>query len=105
MNPSSASITIDNATEGMVLAFDLLDGGAVLLPAGATLSAGSLNSLRRRGIEQLQVEVAEEPADQAAIEAERERRCQRLGRLFRKSAEIGASAKLQERLHTYRTGA
>jgi len=105
MNTSSANIAIDNAVEGMILACDLLDGGAVLLPAGATLSTASLNSLRRRGIEQLQVEVAEEPADQAAIQAERERRCQRLARLFRKNADIGASARLLERLQIYRMDA
>jgi hypothetical protein len=105
MNAASANIMIDNATEGMVLALDLLDGGAVLLPAGAILSAGSLNSLRRRGIEQLQVEVAAEPPDMAAIQAERERQCQRLARLFRRSAELGASARLLERLHNYRMGA
>lgn len=105
MNTSSANITIDNAAEGMVLASDLLDGGAVLLPAGATLSASSLSSLRRRGIEQLQVEVAQAPPDQAALQAERERRCQRLARLFRKCADIGSSARLLERLQTYRMGA
>jgi hypothetical protein len=41
----------------------------------------------------------------AAILAERERQCQRLARLFRRSAELGASARLLERLHNYRMGA
>lgn len=101
-----ATITIDDAEEGMVLSQNLLDaGGAVLLPAGATLSAASLSSLRRRGIEQLHVAVAAEAPDAAAVQAERERQCQRLERLFRKSAAIGASGKLLERLHNYRMGA
>lgn len=105
MNAASANITIDAVAEGMVLALDLLDGGAVLLPAGAILSAGSINSLRRRGIEQLQVEVAADAPDQAALQAERERQCQRLQHLFRKCAHSGASARLLDRLHSYRMGA
>ena len=105
MTAASANIPIASATEGMVLAQDLLDGGCVLLPAGAMLSASSLGSLRRRGIEQLQVEVAAAAPDPAARQAERERCCQRLQRLFRKSAELGAGARLLERLHNYRMGA
>lgn len=102
---SEATITIDDASEGMVLAQNLLDGGgAVLLPAGATLSASSLNSLRRRGIEQLHIVLEAEAPDAAALQAERERQCQRLERLFRKSAAVGASGKLLERLRNYRMG-
>jgi hypothetical protein len=104
MSTLEATITIDDATEGMVLSQALLDGGAVLLPAGATLSASSLNSLRRRGIEQLHVALAAAPVDQAALQAERERTGQRLVHLFRNSAGTGASDKLLERLHNYRRG-
>lgn len=105
MTTQEATIAIDDATEGMVLSQDLLDGGAVLLPAGATLSAASLNSLRRRGIERIHVVVEAAPLDQAAILAERERQCQRLARLFRNSAHSGASARLLERLRNHRMGA
>ena len=105
MTTTSATITIDEATEGMVLSHDLLDGGAVLLPAGATLGASSLNSLRRRGVEQLRVAVAAAAPDAAALQAERERQCQRLARLFRNSAPVGASARLLERLQQHRMGA
>lgn len=105
MSTLEATVAIDDALEGMVLAHNLLDpGGAVLLPAGATLSAASLNSLRRRGIEQLQVVLAAAAPDAAAIAAERERQCLRLERLFRKSAAVGASGKLLERLRDYRMG-
>ena len=44
-------------------------------------------------------------ADQAAIEAERERQCQRLQHLFRRSAAVGASGQLLEHLVAYRKGA
>lgn len=107
MTTTDTMIEIDAASEGMVLSHNLLDsGGAVLLPAGATLSPASLTSLRRRGVEHLQVRVAAQAseADQAATRAERERQCQRLQRLFRSSAAVGASAELLEQLLAYRKG-
>lgn len=113
MTPSAQTIGIDDASEGMVLAEDLRDaGGAVLLPAGATLGASSLASLRRRGIEQVQVVGAagleDAPVDDAALQAERERQCARLERLFRRCLDgpaKGASAVLFERLLAYRRSA
>ena len=105
METPERSIEIDAAIEGMVLARSLLDAnGGVLLPAGASLTAASLNSLRRRGIEQLQVVCEAEPPDQAEILAERERQRQRLGRLFRRSADSGATGMLLARLTNYRNG-
>ncbi|MEJ7807041.1 MAG: hypothetical protein WKG03_14100 [Telluria sp.] len=107
MSNTDTTIDIDAASEGMILAHNLLDsGGAVLLPEGASLSASSLASLRRRGIEQLQVRVEAGPsaADLAVAQAERERRCQRLQHLFRSSAAVGASARLLEHLTAYRKG-
>lgn len=115
MTTGDTIIDIDAASEGMVLSHSLLDsGGAVLLPAGASLSTASLASLRRRGIERLQVrvehqaseadEAADEAANNAALQAERERRCQRLEHLFRSSAAVGASAQLLEQLVAYRKG-
>ncbi|RSZ57413.1 hypothetical protein HF313_11790 [Massilia atriviolacea] len=109
MTSTVQTIGIDAASEGMVLAGDLRDaGGAVLLPAGATLGASSLASLRRRGIEQLEVLGAAEPLDQAALQAERERQCARLEHLFRRclgGPPAGASAVLFERLLAYRRSA
>ncbi|MDM5178253.1 hypothetical protein PO883_13730 [Massilia sp. DJPM01] len=106
MTPACDTIDIDNASEGMVLAQDLRDaGGGVLLPAGATLSASSLASLRRRGIERVQVVAAEAPLDEAAVRAERERRYARLKHLFRRcltGSPANASAVLYERLLAYR---
>ncbi len=105
MNPSEQAIVIDAAVEGMVLSQSLLDAaGSVLLPAGASLTAASLNSLRRRGVEQLQVVLAGAPPDEAAVRAERERQCQRLARLFRRSADSAATGQLLDQLHQYRNG-
>lgn len=109
MSGTTRTIGIDEASEGMVLAEDLRDsGGAVLLPAGATLGAASLASLRRRGIDQVQVVGAADVIDDAALEAERERQCARLQRLFRRCQTApgsGASAVLFERLLAYRRSA
>jgi hypothetical protein len=106
MTTPEHTIDIDDAVVGMVLSHNLLDGGgAVLLPAGATLSAASLSSLRRRGIERLQVVPAAPPPDPAALAAERERQSQRLVSLFRHSASCGATGLLLDQLITYRNGA
>ena len=100
------AIGIDAAVEGMVLSHDLLDaGGAVLLPAGAVLGAASLSSLRRRGIERLQVVPAAPAPDPAALAAERERQTSRLASLFRHSAGCGATGRLLDQMITYRNGA
>jgi hypothetical protein len=104
-----ALIEIDSATEGMVLAKPLLDaGGSVLLPQGSTLTSSSLASLRRRGIDQLQVLMPEPEVDNeaaaAALRAQREQQCRRLDRLFRASADDGATGQLLERLRAYRKG-
>lgn len=104
-----AVIEIDSATEGMVLSKHLLDaGGSVLLPEGSTLTAASLASLRRRGIDQVQVLLPEPDVDAeaaaAALRAQREEQSRRLDRLFRASAGQGATGLLLERLRNYRKG-
>ncbi len=97
------TIPIDEASAGMVLAEALHDqAGSVLLPAGATLTGATLNSLLRRGIESLGVVGENAPDDGAADAAARERQCARLARLFRNSAELGATGQLLERLYRYR---
>lgn len=103
MNVTVLAIPIDDATAGMVLAEALCDpAGSVLLPAGATLTSATLNSLRRRGIESLGVVGESAAEDAGASAAERERKCARLARLFRHSAEAGATGELLERLYRYR---
>lgn len=111
MSAAIVSLPIAEAAAGMVLAEALRDdGGAVLLPAGATLSDASLRSLRRRGVATLSVigaavaGSADAAADAAHGQAERERQCARLARLFRHSAEAdGAGAQLLAHLLRYRS--
>lgn len=106
MNVTVQAIPIEAAAAGMVLAEALLDpSGSVLLPAGATLTSATLNSLRRRGIESLGIVGESAPEDGAASAAERERKCARLARMFRNSAEVGATGELLERLYRYRRSA
>lgn len=104
MAGKSEQIDIGDASAGMLLAHDLKDSsGSVLLPAGASLSESNLASLRRRGIERIAVVGAAEPVDPAALQAERERKCARLVHLFRRSATVGATALLLERLIMFRS--
>lgn len=103
MSGAPQMVGLEQASAGMVLAADLCDdAGQVLLPAGATLSEATLLSLRRRGVASLNV-VGQAPApDAAAVQAERERQCLRLVRLFRASATEGATGRLLEHLLAYR---
>lgn len=102
---TEAMIDIANAAEGMILARQLLDdAGGMLLPQGSALTPASLASLRRRGVTQLLVLMAEPAPDAAAVQAERERQCARLSHLFRASVPDDASALLLARLLRYRRG-
>ncbi|MET3131546.1 hypothetical protein AAKU55_001808 [Oxalobacteraceae bacterium GrIS 1.11] len=95
------AIAIELALAGMVLADDLKDaGGAVLLPAGATLTDGNLRSLRRRGIQACPIAQPSEPEDEVAKALRLERSQQRLRRLFRSYAE---STPLLRLLISYRS--
>ncbi len=103
MNDSGQSIDLGAARAGMVLACDLSDGhGTVLLPGGASLTEATLASLRRRGIETVNVLGQAAAPDEAALAAERERARLRLARLFRQSATEQASATLLQLLLAYR---
>ncbi|RMG03187.1 MAG: HDOD domain-containing protein, partial [Nitrospirae bacterium] len=53
---NSRLISIDDAREGLVLTADVVsEGGQCLLPAGAILTEGTIESLRRRGISEVEV--------------------------------------------------
>lgn len=102
---SNLTVDIDAAVEGMVLACDLCDaGGNVLLGQGATLSEASLRSLRRRGVAQLQVAGEEDAVDAVDDAAERQRRCDRLDHVFRRSAGSLATPAFLAQLRRYRCG-
>jgi len=103
MSVQATVIELSDAEAGMVLAVDLCDaGGAVLLPAGTALSASSLKSLERRGVEQVSIVADEAPETDAQKEAERLRQVARLERLFRHSAGVGATGQLLGYLMRYR---
>jgi hypothetical protein len=94
-------VDVDDATEGMVLARPVQDArGGVLLPQGTVLTAQSIASLWRRGIERVVVE--DSTVDPAQLAAERERIEQRLAHLYRRGAGGPADARLRELLAGYR---
>jgi len=103
--PTPNEIDLQQAAEGMVLAAALLDAhGGVLLPQDATLTAATLASLRRRGIERCVVWTAAEPVDPAALARARAQQLARLERLFRHSAGSDGGAVLLAQLRAYREG-
>ncbi|MES2160705.1 MAG: hypothetical protein V4476_06080 [Pseudomonadota bacterium] len=98
-------IDLEQAVEGMILATALLDAhGGVLLPQDATLTAATLASLRRRGIERCVVWSEAEAPDPAALARARALQLERLERLFRHSAGSDGGALLLARLRAYREG-
>lgn len=75
-------LSLDQAQPGMRLAFELYDPcGAVLLAAGAELTASLLPSLAKRGVKQVQVQV-EEILSPEELTARRETVARRLDGLF-----------------------
>ena len=94
-------VDLDDASAGMVLAVDVLDHqGSVLLPKGAALSDSLLTSMRRRGIDSVQV--VDDGVSPEQLAAERERIAARLQQLFRKPGPGRADALLREQLAAYR---
>ncbi|MEG2033355.1 MAG: hypothetical protein RR376_22110 [Janthinobacterium sp.] len=108
MSAAGRDIALDAAQEGMVLAQALTDaGGAVLLAQGATLTAGNLAALRRRGVEQCRIvaDAEDAPPDPAAQEQAARARAHRLERLqllFRATPPDSAGAELLALLQRYR---
>lgn len=96
-------LDLDEVLPGMILADALLDAhGEVLLPSGTVMTESSLQSLRRRGIDQLRV--VNDQISAADLAAQREQQLQRLARLFRKSAQDGAAGLLLQHIIEYRLG-
>ena len=94
-------VDLDDAGAGMVLAAEVLDHqGSVLLPKGAALTDSLLTSMRRRGIDSVQV--VDDGVSPEQLAAERERISARLAQLFRKQGAGRADALLREQLTSYR---
>ncbi|MFZ6689571.1 hypothetical protein ACO0K0_17645 [Undibacterium sp. SXout11W] len=103
MSKHSQYIALAKATEGMVLADDLLDKvGHVLLPAGAKLTASILNSLAHHHIQQLCVE--KEVVDKQEMETERQYKLSRIEYLFRLQPDQEPANSLKQYLIHYREG-
>ena len=96
-------LDLDDAVAGMVLSEDILYGhGDVLLPKNTVLTDALLTSLRRRGIDSIQV--VNDAISEADLLAERERVQQRLAYLFRKCSTNRACGVLLQWVTEYRLG-
>ena len=101
MISKNKQLDLDDAAAGMVLAAEVLDHqGSVLLPAGAALTEALLTSMRRRGIDQVQV--VDDAVPEQELAAERERVGQRLAHLFRRPGPAAADALLQAQIRAFR---
>ncbi|HEU4375139.1 MAG TPA: hypothetical protein VFS02_16710 [Telluria sp.] len=95
-------LDLDDAEAGMILSVEVLDHqGSVLLPAGAALTDALLTSMRRRGIDSVQV--VDDTVSPHELEAERERVAARLAQLFRRPGASAADAMLRAGLAAFRT--
>lgn len=87
---------------GMVLGADIQDAhGATLLAAGTVLGEMHITSLRRRGVEQVPIEVLE-TLSEVEREARREAVRDRLGHLFRHAGDGEADRVLYQAILEYR---
>lgn len=102
MLKSAIVLPLDQAQPGMCLAFEVCDpSGAVLLAAGAELTAALLPSLAKRGVKQVQVEV-EETLSPEELAARREAVVRRLDRLFQHEGDDPLLDRLKEIVVSYR---
>jgi hypothetical protein len=102
MISKNKQLDLDDPAAGMILAAEVLDHqGSVLLPAGAALTEPLLTSMRRRGIDHLQVVDDSVSAQDLAEECERVG--QRLDQLFRRPGTSKADALLQAQVRAFRT--
>lgn len=105
MSAASRTLSLDQAIPGSVLAADLLDAhGALLLPAGTTLSESLLASLAQRGIEQLDLRHDSPAESEAEATARRQRLVSRIEYLFRAAGDNIAMRELQSQITSFRLG-
>lgn len=95
-------LAVGDLQPGMQVAVAVADeAGRVLLPAGAEITEATIASLRRRGIEQVGVEV-EAADDPAALEAHRQQVTAQLDRLFRRAGQGPETRSLYDAVSRYR---
>jgi hypothetical protein len=103
MHIRNKQVDVDEAVAGMVLSQAVRDGrGGILLPENTVLTDALLTSLRRRGIDRIDVVNNDLSAEQLHVECERVQR--RLVRLFRKCDADRIGALLLQQLTEYRLG-
>jgi hypothetical protein len=94
-------LPLSKVSPGMTLADDLLDKqGHVLLPAGATLTAGMLKSLAQHAVQQLSI--AQEGMSEQEQTVDYQKKLDRLEILFRQGPYQAPTSTLQEYVHNYR---
>lgn len=94
------TLSLDEVIPGTVLAAPVLDpSGAVLLPAGLSLTEAQLDGLRRRGIAAV---VVAPPEDAEALARRRERIRARVMYLFRHTADEPGSQALLHAVLAFR---
>lgn len=96
------TLTLEQLRPGMRVASALVDeGGLVLLPAGVELSEGTIASLQRREVREVQVEL-EVDDDPEAVERHRHQVKEKLDRLFRNAGDSSETRGLYEAVAKYR---
>lgn len=100
MSAKGRTVPLDEAVAGDELALDVCDSaGHTLLAAGASLSAGSIASLRQRGV--AAVCIAQQ-FSAAELAAQRDAAAQRLDHLFRRTREDPLMNRLHDAVLAYR---
>lgn len=96
------TLTLEELQPGMRVASALVvEGGLVLLPAGVELSEGTIASLQRREVREVQVEFEVED-DPEAVERHRQQVKEDLERLFRNAGDGAETRGLYEAIAKYR---
>lgn len=103
MSIRNKQVNVDDAVAGMVLSQEVRDGrGGILLPQNTALTDALLSSLRRRGIDRINVVNNDLSAEQLNVERDRVQR--RLVRLFRKCDTDRIGMLLLQEVTEYRLG-
>lgn len=103
MTNRSVQLPLSELAPGMVLSDDLRDSwGNILLPQGSKLTEVTLEALKRYEIATLPI-LSEELSEAEQV-ARLEHQLQRLGVLFRKSADDKAAHLLMQNIRNFRQG-
>jgi hypothetical protein len=100
---SSKRVLIDQAASGMKLALTLTGvHGEILLPQGTELTEAMIASLKRHQIDEINIEIAAENDQDAAISLAR--KIERLDHMFKMTENEQLNRELREYIIRYWTG-